>query len=136
MGPQPLDEMYAHLSKCPKNTVVVDGLPAKTFLVSDDPEMIKGYITERKAAMKKKVFTSASGKIFNSKDSVVEDFKKSVKPVLFSEVVYNPRGFEVEESLNNLKEEYVVEDKIIAFLEALSKHTEFEPYVKRCQEGE
>ena len=54
----------------------------------------------------------------------------------FFEVVQNPREFAIEESLNNFKDEYVVEDKIIAFLEALSKHTEFEPYVKRCQEGE
>jgi hypothetical protein len=137
MGHHPVDEMYLHLSKCKQNTKKVDGLPSKTFLVSDDLEMIKGYITQRKAAVKKTVYTSVSGKLFNSKKAAEEDFMKShFKPVTLAEVVYNPKEFEIEESLYNFKEEQVTGEKIEAFLEALSKFTEFETYVKRCQEGE
>lgn len=136
MSSQPVDDMYDHLSlKCKNNTERVDGLPAKRFLVSEDLDLIKEHITERKAAVKKKVYTSASGKLFNSKEAVIEDFKKAVKVVPFSEVVYNPREFEIEESLNDLKDEQVTGEKIEAFLQALSKYTEFDSYVKRCQEA-
>jgi hypothetical protein len=136
MDANPADWMYEHVAKCKSNNIIVDGLPVKKFLVSEDPDMIKEYITERKASVKKVVYTSASGKLFNSKAAVLEDFKKNqVKPMTLYEVVQNPREFTVEGRLASLRDEFIVEEKIIAFLEALSKFPEFEPYVKRCQEG-
>lgn len=132
----PADRMYDHVSKCSKNTTLGDGVPLKSFSVSEDPEMIAEFITERKASVKKIVHTVGS-KVYSSKEAVLEDFKKNqIKPMTFYEVVLNPREFEIEKRLSAVIEEYVNEEKIIAFLETLSKHPEFEPYVKKCQEGE
>lgn len=131
------DAAYEHVRKCKDNHELVGGVPSKRFSVSEDSDLIATYMTERKAAVKKVVYTSATGKLYNSREAVIDDFKKNqMKPVSFYEVVLNPKEYEIEESLAAFRDDQVVEEKIISFLEGLSKHTEFEPYVKRCQEGE
>src|SRR5260221_7809937 len=72
--PNPQDAIYDWVSKCPENKERVGGLPAKRFFVSEDPEVIKNYISERKASIKKVVFSSViTGKLFNSKAAGIDD---------------------------------------------------------------
>src|SRR5579863_6503536 len=76
--PNPQDAIYDWVSKCPENTERIGGLKAKRFLVCEDPEVIKNYIVKRKEPITKIVFSSAvSGKLFNSKNSVIEDLVKN-----------------------------------------------------------
>ena len=49
-------------------------------IISEDPEVIKNYIKRRKEPIKKVVYSSAiTGKLFNTKGAVIEDFKKRMK---------------------------------------------------------
>src|SRR6516165_8147072 len=43
--PNPQDAIYDWVSKCPENTERVGGLRVKRFFVSEDPEVIKNYIS-------------------------------------------------------------------------------------------
>ncbi len=87
--PNPQDAIYDWVSKCPENTERVGGLRVKRFFVSEDPEVIKSYIhktKDKKEPIKKVVYSSVlSGKLFNSKESVIDDFKRNyIKKTLFS----------------------------------------------------
>lgn len=46
--PNPQDAIYDWVSKCPENTERVGGLRVKRFFISEDPEMIKSYISKVK----------------------------------------------------------------------------------------
>src|SRR3990167_5473845 len=97
--PNPQDAIYDWVSTCPENKERVGGLPVKRFYVSEDPEVIKNYISERKASMKKVVYSSAiTGKLFNSKAAVIEDFKKNQIKLLTLLEVQNQNRFQIEES--------------------------------------
>lgn len=135
--PNPQDAIYDWVSKCPENKERVGGLPAKRFFVSEDPEVIKNYITERKASIKKKVYSSAiTGKLFNSKAAVLEDFKKNyVKPLTLLEV-QNQNRFQIEEQFLAFIQRHLTEDKIAEFVEALSEYQEFSPFLKKWVESE
>lgn len=135
--PNPQDAIYDWVSTCPENKERVGGLPVKRFFVSEDPEVIKNYITARKASIKKVVYSSAvTGKLFNSKAAVIEDFKKNhVKPMTFLEV-QNQNRYQIDESFLGFIQNHLTEDKIAAFVEALSKHPEFEPYLEKWVETE
>jgi hypothetical protein len=130
--PNPQDAIYDWVSKCPENKERVGGLPVKRFFVSEDKDVIKNYISERKSSMKKVVFSSAiTGKLFNSKKAVIEDFKKNhVKPLTLLEV-QNQNRFQLEESFLSLIQNYLSEEKIAGFVEALSQHPEFGPYLEK-----
>lgn len=137
--PNPQDAIYDHVSKCPENTERVGGLKSKRFFVSEDPEVIMSYIpkTKPKEAIKKVVYSSLlNGKLFNSKHSVVEDFKKNyLKPLSLNEVQSQNR-FTIETDFLEFIQKYLVEDKISSFVESLSEIKEFEKFVNTWVEAE
>jgi hypothetical protein len=136
--PNPQDAIYDWVSKCPENTERVGGLRVKRFYVSEDPEVIRNYIakTKQKEPITKVVFSSVlSGKLFNSKEAVVEDFKKNyLKPLNLFEV-QNQNRFEIEEKFLAFIQKQLEEDKITSFVEALAEIEEFVPYVEHWLEG-
>ena len=99
--------------------------------------MIKNYITERKSSVKKVVYSSAiTGKLFNSKKSVIDSFKKnSIKALTLFEV-QNQNRYEIEESFLGFIQEHLTEEKISQFVEALSVYPEFESYLGKWIEAE
>lgn len=135
--PNPQDAIYDWVAKCPENTERVGGLPAKRFFVSEDPEVIRNYISERKASVKKVVYSSAlTGKLFNSKQAVIEDFKKNqIKQMTMIEV-QNQNRYQIDEQFLEFIQNHLNEEKISAFVEALSHHPEFEPYLRKWVESE
>lgn len=135
--PNPQDAIYDWVSKCPENKERIGGLPAKRFFVSEDPEVIKNYITKRKASIKKVVYSSAiTGKLFNSKKAVIESFKKSqVKPMTLFEV-QNQNRFEIDEDFLGFIQEHLTEEKISQFVEALAEYPDLESYLEKWIESE
>lgn len=136
--PNPQDAIYDWVSKCPENTERVGGLRVKRFFVSEDPEVIKNYITKTlKEPIKKVVYSSVlSGKLFNSKAAVVEDFKRNYLKKLSLVEVQNQNKFQIEEHFLNFIQKQLAEDKITAFVEALAEIDDFLPYVERWVEAE
>ena len=135
--PNPQDAIYDWVSTCPENKERVGGLPAKRFFVSEDPEVIKNYISTRKSSIKKVVYSSAvTGKLFNSKAAVIDDFKKNhVKGLTLFEV-QNQNRYEIEEGFLSFIQKHLSEDKIAQFVEALVQHPEFGPYLEKWVESE
>lgn len=135
--PNPQDAIYDWVSKCPENKERVGGLPVKRFFVSEDPKVIKNYITERKSSVKKVVYSSAiTGKLFNSKAAVIDDFKKHhIKGMTFLEV-QNQNRFQIEEQFLNFIQNHLTEDKIAQFVETLSEHPEFSTYLEKWVDSE
>lgn len=128
--PNPQDAIYDWVSKCPENNERVGGLKVKRFFVSEDPEVIKNYIVKRKEPIKKIVFTSVTtGKLFNSKSSVLDDFLKSQLKALPLAEVPNQNKFQIEESFLNFIQNHLEESKISSFVEALSQFEEFSTYL-------
>ncbi len=138
--PNPQDAIYDWVSKCPENTERVGGLPVKRFFVSEDPEVIRNYIDKTKLKrepIKKVVYSSVlSGKLFNSKESVIDDFKRNyLKPMSLVEV-QNQNKFKLEEGFLAWVQKQLAEEKITAFVEALAEYEEFHPYIERWIEVE
>jgi hypothetical protein len=135
--PNPQDAIYDWVAKCPENKERAGGLPVKRFFVSEDPDVIKNYVSERKASMKKVVYSSAiTGKLFNSKQAVIDDFKKNhIKSMTLIEV-QNQNRYQIEEHFLAFIQKHLIEDKIAEFVEALSEHSEFEPYLGKWVESE
>ncbi len=138
--PNPQDAIYDWVSKCPENTERVGGLRVKRFFVSEDPEVIKNYIDKtktRKEAIKKVVYSSVlSGKLFNSRESVIGDFKKNYLKSMSLLEVQNQNKFKLEDGFLNFIQKHLVEDKITSFVEALAEDQDFLPYVERWVEAE
>jgi len=138
--PNPQDAIYDWVSKCPENTERMGGLRVKRFFVSEDPEVIKSYIDKtktKKEAIKKVVYSSVlSGKLFNSKESVIEDFKRNYLKTMSLVEVQVQNKFKLEEQFLAFLQKQLVEDKITSFVEALAEHEEFLPYVERWVEAE
>ncbi len=138
--PNPQDAIYDWVSKCPENTERVGGLRVKRFFVSEDPEVIKNYIDKtktKKGTTTKVVYSSVlSGKLFNSKESAIEDFRKNYLKRLSLVEVQNQNKFQIEEHFLEFIQKQLVEDKITAFVEALAECEEFLPYVERWVEAE
>lgn len=139
-NPNPQDAIYDWVSKCPENTERVGGLKVKRFFVSEDPEVIASYADKnkmKKEALKKVVYSSVlSGKLFNSKEAVVEDFKKNYLKKLSLTEVQNQNKYKIEEHFLDFIQKQLVEDKITTFVEALAEVDEFLPYVERWVEAE
>ncbi|MCP5469649.1 MAG: DUF2709 domain-containing protein [Chlamydiales bacterium] len=134
--PNPQDAIYDWVSRCPENTERVGGVKAKRFFVSDDPEVIKNYIKPHKEPTSKTVYSSAvSGKLYNSKEAVVRDFKQNyLKPMTLVDV-QNQNRFELEESFLHLIEKHLQESEITKFVEALADDEIFHPYVNKWVEA-
>lgn len=133
--PNPQDAIYDWVSKCPENTERVGGLKAKRFFVSEDPEVIKNYIGKVKEPIKKIVFSSVvTGKLFNSKAAVIDDFlKNQLKPLSLVEVPSQNR-FQIEEHFLAFIQQQLEESKIANFVEAMSKIDEFSTYIDQWLE--
>lgn len=128
--PHPQDAIYDWVSKCPENTERVDGLRVKRFFVSEDPEVIKNYIVPRKKAVSRVVYSSVySGKLYNTKEAVIQDFKENyLKPLSLIEV-QNQNRFQIEETFLAFIKKHLVEERLAAFVEALAEFDVFEPIV-------
>jgi len=133
--PNPQDAIYNWVSKCPENTERIGGLPVKRFFVSEDSEVIKNYIKERKAPLTKTVYSSVvSGKLFNSPEAVARDFRGSyLKPITLAEAVEQDR-YELESALLDLVQAELDETKISEFVEELAEDDTFTSYVNRWVE--
>lgn len=130
--PNPQDAIYDWVSKCPENHERMNGLRVKRFFVSEDPEVIKSYIakTKPKEAVTKVVFSSVlSGKLFITKQAVIEDFKRHYLKAVSLVEVQSQNRFQIEEHFLNFIQQQLVEDKIAAFVEALAEVKEFVPFV-------
>ena len=130
--PNPQDAIYDWVSKCPQNKGAVNGLRVKRFFISEDPKVIKGYITPTKASKDKIVYSSLiSNKLFNSKEAVIEDFKKNyIRPLTLFEV-QNQNKFEIESKFLEFLQKELSEEKVAAFVQDLSQHSEFAGYLKK-----
>ncbi len=135
--PNPQDAIYDWVSKCPENTEMVGGVKVKRFLVSDDPEMIKNYIIPLKEPVKKIVFSSAAtGKLYHTKDSIIQDFKRNyLKPMTLVEV-QNQSRYQLETSFLDFVQQHLQEDKVTSFVEALAEDESFHKYVSKWVETE
>lgn len=135
--PNPQDAIYDWVSHCPENKERVGGVKAKRFFVSEDPEVIRNYIKPHKEPIAKIVYSSAiTGKLFNTKESVIRDFKENyLKPMTLVEVQTQNR-FQLEPTFLEFIQNQLQEDKITAFVEALAEHEEFHPYVTKWVEAE
>jgi hypothetical protein len=130
--PNPQDAIYDWVSSCKENTERVDGLRAKRFFVSEDPDVIKNYITPRTSVLSKIVFSSAiTGKLFNSKQAVLDDFQKHHVKHLSLFEVQNQNKFQIEPTFLAFLQNHLTEEKIAAFVEILSEHKEMQPYLHK-----
>jgi hypothetical protein len=131
--PNPQDAIYDWVAKCPENTERASGVRSKRFFISEDPKIIAEYAKKCvvKAPVTKIVFSSGiNGKIFYSKEAVIDDFRENyLKRVSLVEVQGQSR-FQIEQGFMNLIEEYLREDRIASFVEALSEVEDFIPYVE------
>jgi len=138
--PNPQDAIYDWVSKCPENTERVGGLPAKRFFVSEDPDVIKNYAEKgknRKEAVKKIVYSSVlSSKLFNSKEAVIDDFKRNYLKRLSLVEVQSQNKYQIEQHFLDFIQKHLSEEKITAFVEGLAEIKEFLPYVERWVESE
>jgi hypothetical protein len=133
--PNPLDAIYDWVSKCPENTERASGLKVKKFYVSEDPEVIKNYIQKRKEPIKKIVYSSVtSGKIFNNKQAVIDDFKRNQLKEMPLVEVANQNRFQIEASLLKFIQTYIQEKHVAEFVEAVSDIKELEGYAKDWME--
>ncbi len=131
--PNPQDAIYDWVSKCPENTERVGGLRVKRFFISEDSEVIKAYASKftPKNPITKIVFSSAvNGKLYHSKEAVIEDFKTNyLKSISLVEVQSQSR-FQIEEHFMQFIQQQLSEDKIASFVEMLSEIEEFGSYVE------
>lgn len=135
--PNPQDAIYDWVAKCPENKERVGGLPVKRFFVSEDPDVIKNYISERKSSVKKVVYSSAiTGKLFNSKQAVIDDFQKNHVKYLTLFEVQNQNRYQIEEHFLAFIQHHLTEERIAIFVEALSHHPEFEAYLNKWTEAD
>ena len=135
--PNPQDAIYDWVSKCPENTEKVNGLRVKRFFVSEDSEVIKNYITPYKKPITKTVFSSAiTGKLFNSKEAVIVDFKANYLKELSLLEVQNQNRFQLDERFLEFIQKQLQDDKVASFVESLAEYKELNPYVTQWIEEE
>lgn len=131
--PNPQDAIYDWVSRCSENKERSGGLRVKRFFVSEDPDVIKSYIGREKTRdpITKVVYSSVlSGKLFNSKENLISDFKKSYLKRMSLVEVQNQNRFEIEPNFLAFIGDHLDEDKITLFVEAMAEHEEFMPYVE------
>ncbi|MDN3508903.1 MAG: DUF2709 domain-containing protein [Candidatus Neptunochlamydia sp.] len=130
--PNPQDAIYDWVSKCPENKERVDGMKVKRFFVSEDPEVIKNYIQKRREPITKIVFSSGvTGKLFNSKKAVIDDFEENQLKSMELVDVPGQNRFKIEEHFLSFIQEQLDDSKISGFIDEMSKHNEFKTHVER-----
>jgi hypothetical protein len=135
--PNPQDAIYDWVSRCPQNTERVGGLPAKRFYISEDPQVIGSYVQQTKTPMVKEVFSSAvSGKLFYTKEAVTQDLRDHYLKFMSLNDVQNQNRYGIEASFLGFIQEHLTEERLLAFVEALSHHEAFKPYLERWVEEE
>lgn len=138
-NPNPQDAIYEWVANCKENTERVGGLKVKRFFISEDAKVIQEYASKNKpkAPITKIVFSSAiNSKLFHSKEGVIEDFKENyLKPMSLVEV-QNQNRYQIEEGFMAFIEKQLSDDKIAAFVEALSEIQECMPHVERWLQDE
>jgi hypothetical protein len=98
-------------------------LKAKRFLVSEDLDVIKNYIVKRKEPIKKIVFSSAvTGKLFNSKEALIQDFVQNQLKDIPLEEVPSQNRYQIEEHFMSFIQTHLEEGKINAFVETLANY--------------
>ncbi|MBY0530273.1 MAG: DUF2709 domain-containing protein [Rhabdochlamydiaceae bacterium] len=133
--PNPQDAIYDWVAKCPENKERVGGLKAKRFFVSEDPDVIKNYIVKRKDPITKIVYSSAvTGKLFNSREAVLNDFIHNQLKQIPLEEVPSQNRFQIEEHFMSFIQTQLEESKIASFVEALSQFEEFTSYMEQWLE--
>ena len=91
----------------------------------------------KRETIKKVVYSSViSGKLFNNKEAVIEDFKNNYLKNLSLVEVQNQNKYQIEERFLAFIQKYLVEEKITFFVEALAEYDVFMPYVERWIEAE
>lgn len=131
--PNPQDAIYDWVSKCPENKERQGGLRVKRFFVSEDPEVIRNYISKAKPStmITKVVYSSVlSGKLFNSKESVIDDFKKNYLKRLSLMEVQSQNAYKIEEHLLAFIQKQLSEGHIASFVESLAEFDEFKPFIE------
>lgn len=133
--PNPQDAIYDWVSHCPENTERKDGIRVKKFYISEDPEVIKNYITPQSAELSKTVFSSVvTGKLFNSKKGVIQDLLDNhIKSIPMKQVTTQNR-FELHDDFLQFLESNLEDSKVSAFVETLSTRDEFTRYIKKWME--
>ncbi len=135
--PNPQDAIYDWVSKCPENKERAGGLRTKRFFVSEDPEIIKNYIKPPKEPIKKTAYTSQiTGKLFNSKRSVIEDFKQNQTKQLTLVEAQNQNRFEIEEQFLNFIKQHLQEKHIAEFVNQIAEDEDLISYVEKWLEEE
>ena len=130
--PNPQDAIYDWVSRCPENKERIDGMKVKRFFVSEDPEVIKNYIQKRREPITKIVFSSGvTGKLFNSKKAVIDDFEKNQLKSMELVDVPGQNRFKIEDHFLAFIQEQLDDSKISGFVDEMSKHDEFKTHVKR-----
>jgi hypothetical protein len=133
--PAPQDAIYDWVAKCPENKERSGGLKVKRFFASEDPEVIKNYIVKRKDPITKTVFSSVvTGKLFNSKKSILDDLiQNNLKQIPLVDVP-NQNRFQLEESLLNFIQTQLEESRVSSFVEAVSQESDFAPFLDQWLE--
>ncbi len=133
----PQDAIYDWVSNCPENTEFSNGVRSKRFFISEDPAVIKSYITAQKTPVKKTVYSSMlSGKLYNSKNAILDDFNKTqVKPIPLTQVPRQNR-FQIEDSFLAFIQENLQEDKLASFTDSLRADPTLEKYAEKWLEEE
>ena len=135
--PNPQDAIYDWVSKCPENKERIGGVPVKRFFVSEDYEVIKSYIKPRKEPISKIVYSSViTGKLFSSKDTVIQNFKDNYLKMLTLVEVQNQNRFQLEGSFLDFIQNYLQEEKVASFVETLAEDEAFYSYVTKWVETE
>lgn len=130
--PNPQDAIYDWVSRCPENTERKDGIKVKKFYISEDPEVIKNYITPQEAALSKTVFSSVvTGKLFNNKKGVIQDLLKNHIKLIPMKQVTTQNRFELHEDFLEFLEKNLEDSKVSAFVEKLSERDEFDKYITK-----
>jgi len=133
--PNPQDAIYDWVANCPENNETDNGMKVKRFFISEDPEVIKNYIQKAKEPITKKVYSSAlTGKLFNSKKAVIDDFRSNQLKSLSLIEVPSQNRFKIEDTFMAFIEKYLGETEIENFVEAMSTFKEFKPYVDQWLE--
>ncbi|PCI75744.1 hypothetical protein COB21_05310 [Candidatus Aerophobetes bacterium] len=133
--PNAQDAIYDWVSTCPENTERLNGMRVKRFFVSEDPAIIKNYVQEHKKTISKTVFSSGvTGKLFNDRASVVEDFEKNqLKPMNFMDVPAQNR-FEIETTFMQFIQTHLDDAAVERFFEDVSSFDSLSKHVDRWLE--
>ncbi|MCH9617195.1 MAG: hypothetical protein SP4CHLAM5_10980 [Chlamydiia bacterium] len=130
--PNPQDAIYDWVSRCPENTERKDGIRVKKFYISEDPEIIKNYISPQTKELSKTVFSSVvTGKLFNNRKGVVQDLLEShIKHIPMKQVTTQNR-FELHDDFLEFLESNLEDAKVSNFVETLSERDEFDKYIAK-----